>query len=513
MRHLRSLKLAALLGMAIVLVAFARPETYHASGNSDCKPDAPCTIVQGYSGNRALNDAAGATIAGGGQLNLPNLVTADFGTVGGGIDNISGNLATVAGGIGNRADGYRSTIAGGSGNIASSGYSTVAGGTGNSATNLHTTVGGGIDNSASALDATVAGGSGNSASYMLATVGGGAYNTASSLDATVAGGDTNVASGAFSTVAGGSGNRAAGFDTTVAGGSGNYATGDESAIGGGLANRATDKFNTVSGGYSNIAGNSNDSLTDAWYATVAGGSSNVASGAFSMVPGGLSNSAAAQYSFASGRRARVAAAHAGAILFADGSDADFASSAANEFAVRATGGVRLVTAIDPTGKPTSGVRLAPGGGAWEILSDRTAKMNVAPVDGQVVLAELASLPITTWSYKSQDASIRHIGPMAQDWSRLGFGEDPNYINSMDETGVALISVQALYQTVQKQDAELTALRAQNAAQQAQLAGLDQRVTDLENRMSSGGTNRGETANLVFIGLGFAGLVAAVARRP
>lgn len=67
-----------------------------------------------------------------------------------------------------------------------------------------------------------------------------------------------------------------------------------------------------------------------------GGSTNTASGYHSTVPGGLSNLASGDYSFAAGRRAR--AIHAGAFVWADSTDADFSSTVANGFRVRATGG-------------------------------------------------------------------------------------------------------------------------------------------------------------------------------
>jgi len=64
------------------------------------------------------------------------------------------------------------------------------------------------------------------------------------------------------------------------------------------------------------------------------------------------NVAAGDYSFAAGRRAKINGAHDGAFLFADQNNYDFNSTAVNEFAVRATGGARFVTAIDGSGNPT-----------------------------------------------------------------------------------------------------------------------------------------------------------------
>jgi len=76
---------------------------------------------------------------------------------------VSGNYATVGGGIHN---------------IASGGVATVGGGDHDSASALYATVGGGQSNSASAWYATVGGGYSNTASGEHATVGGGYYNIA-----------------------------------------------------------------------------------------------------------------------------------------------------------------------------------------------------------------------------------------------------------------------------------------------------------------------------------------------
>ncbi len=52
--------------------------------------------------------------------------------------------------------------------------------------------------------------------------------------------------------------------------------------------------------------------------------------------------------------------------------------------------------------------------SFNTTSDRFAKENFKPIDGQEVLDRVASLPISNWNFKS-DAATRHIGPMAQDF--------------------------------------------------------------------------------------------------
>ena len=76
------------------------------------------------------------------------------------------------------------------------------------------------------------------------------------------------------------------------------------------------------------------------------------------------------------------------------------------------------------------------------------------------------MPVSTWNYTSQDPSIRHIGPMAQDfYATFGVGEDERRISTIDADGVALAAIQALY--------------AENQALKAELAGMEARLSALE----------------------------------
>jgi|HubBroStandDraft_6_1064221.scaffolds.fasta_scaffold07443_5 hypothetical protein len=125
--------------------------------------------VIGGTGNIVNSGVTGATIGGGGS---GNVVTDDFGTVGGGERNEAGDnsgstcdasFATVAGGGFNTASGYASTVAGGDNNTASGTASIVAGGELNTASGDHSTVAGGVNNTASGQLSFVAGGVGNEA--------------------------------------------------------------------------------------------------------------------------------------------------------------------------------------------------------------------------------------------------------------------------------------------------------------------------------------------------------------
>jgi hypothetical protein len=298
--------------------------------------------------------------------------------------------------------------------------------------------------------------------------------------------------------------------STVAGGEGNTASGYRATVGGGSYNNATGENATVAGGASSAAQGD--------FTTVGGGDFNTATGFHATVPGGAYNAAAGHNTLAAGYRAK--ANDDGAFVWSDSNDFDFASTAANEFAVRSTGGSRIVTAIDGSGSPTAGVKLDAGDAAWEILSDRDAKENFVVLDVQDVLNRLAGIPITEWNYKVQDSSIHHIGPMAQDfYAAFGLSADELYISPIDTDGVALAAIQGLYEIVQEQDARIDALEDENASLQEQLDGLEARVAALEG--GAAGTNDGSAGSLSSImpfgslllgGLAIGGLVVVQRRR-
>jgi hypothetical protein len=250
-------------------------------------------LIGGFSGNSVTGGVVGATIGGGGQSAFFNQAGANYATVGGGRNNTaSGGDSTVGGGLSNTSSAFKATVGGGQSNTASAGNSTV---------------GGGNTNTASGSESTVSGGNGNTASGGNATVGGGEGNTAGDSSATVGGGINNTASGFDSTVGGGGGNTASSFFSTVGGGGANTASGQRSTVGGGEVNTA--------------------------------------SGTHSTVPGGHVNVAAGAYSFAAGRRAK--ANHDGTFVWGDSTNANVASTAANEFTIRASGGFRMVVGATP----------------------------------------------------------------------------------------------------------------------------------------------------------------------
>jgi len=137
---------------------------------------------------------------------------------------------------------------------------------------------------------------------------------------------------------------------TVGGGQGNTAGGGSNAtVGGGSFNSATGSNATVGGGGRNSAMGSN--------ATVGGGIGNTASGIAATVPGGDSN-VAGNYSFAAGRGAK--ANHDGAFVWGDSTNADIASTAPNQFLVRASGGASFLAGNVGIGTTTPLAKLSLG---------------------------------------------------------------------------------------------------------------------------------------------------------
>jgi hypothetical protein len=466
-------------------------------------------IIGGYSGNIFSPTLYGQTIAGGGSYANENRVLNTFGTVGGGrsnhadsygstiaggIDNIaSSDYAVVAGGLHNYATGSSAAIGGGFYNVASGYVAYVGGGDLNLATTQNATIGGGYSNTVaggqmianntigggvfnynSGFAATIAGGHGNQATGEWSTMGGGGFNTASGRSTTVSGGEYNLASGAGSTIGGGgwngnstSGNQTRGAASTIGGGYGNVTSVDAGygVIGGGQQNQisATVGTNlniaTIGGGYNNkitlggaTIGGGNSNTASGFDATVAGGSSNTASGAAATVPGGNSNLAQGNFSLAAGYRAKALVN--GTFCWGDTTNADLNCSTPNSFVTRSSGGVSFYTSANLS----TGVTAASGSGMWSSVSDRNAKTNFVTIDPRDVLNKVAGMPISTWNYKTQADSIRHIGPMAQDfYAAFGVGEDDKHIGTIDADGVSLAAIQGLYQIVQEKDQRIAQL--------------------------------------------------------
>ncbi|PWU16368.1 MAG: hypothetical protein C5B50_13700, partial [Verrucomicrobia bacterium] len=251
------------------------------------EPGSNPNVVGGYNGNAVTNGSVGAFIGGGGGSSAINVVSDDFGVVGGG----AGNQAGTPGSTHNQNT-----------------YPTVGGGFGNQAQGTYSTIGGGYQNSVG----NITGG----------TVGGGYQNQALSQYSTVAGGVQNSTYDRFGTVGGGNFNRSQSTATTIAGG-------DQNQVVYGA------NYGTIAGGQLNAV------QASGVYGAIGGGAQNTVNANHATVPGGFSNSVSGPYAFAAGQQAQ--ATNQGAFVWADSQNAPFTSKANDQFLIRAQGGVGIGT--------------------------------------------------------------------------------------------------------------------------------------------------------------------------
>jgi hypothetical protein len=346
-------------------------------------------------------------------------------------------------------------------------------------------IGGGFANNiqTNAVESIIAGGSFNNigpGSYS-ATIAGGANNKilSNSQNATLVAGESNIidTNCAYAVVGGGGQNNIFGNSSYsfLGGGNANLILigANYGFIGGGRNNTNGATTSVIAGG----EGNSVQSLADRSF--IGGGLRNIASGALGMVPGGFANVAGSQ-AFAAGRRAK--ANDTGSFVWADSTDADFASSAQNQVNMRASGGYRLFS----NSGATIGVQVAAGGNAWSALSDRNLKENFQPVDCQALLEKVVALPVTTWNLKSQPPEVRHIGAMAQDFqSAFAVGEDDRHISTSDADGVTLAAIQGLNQ---KLEDRAKTLESELKQKETEITKLQQRLDALEKLIRNPNSN-------------------------
>ena len=106
-------------------------------------------------------------------------------------------------------------------------------------------------------------------------------------------------------------------------------------------------------------------------------------------------------------------------------------------------------------------------------SDRNMKANISSVSPRSILRKLATVPIQAWNYKTEGAEVRHLGPMAQDFrAAFGLGVDEKTISAVDADGVALASIQALYEMMLEKDRLIERQGRQIGHLQARLARIE-----------------------------------------
>ncbi|EAU67067.1 Hep_Hag family [Stigmatella aurantiaca DW4/3-1] len=264
----------------------------------------------------------------------------------------------------------------------------------------------------------------------------------------------------------------AGGNLTVASAYGSFAYGDlcqataTASVCLGSSNKASGTASVATGA----------STTASGFGSVAMGYTNVASGQGAMALG-YRVTADADYSTALGHRAS-SGGFTGSFIWADQSTTNIVTnSAANQFMVRAAGGLRLRTKSDLS----TGCDLPAGSGVFSCTSDRDTKEDFRRVNGEEVLAKVAGMTVESWRYKTEAAGVRHVGPVAQDFrAAFGLGTDDKSIGMLDIDGVNMVAIQALERRTQ----ELNAKTAEVDALKSQVTDLQRSVERLEAAMKA-----------------------------
>ena len=477
-------------------------------------------------GGGQSNKAMGwSSTIGGGSDNTANL---DGSTVGGGtVNNATGYICTVGGGGTNTASGDASTVGGGFTNMASGPSATVGGGESNTASGVHSTVGGGSSNGALVNYATVGGGANNNANGQYSTIsgggpsvpgnpstgnvvfddygtiGGGGNNWAGDLQplvfatyATVGGGLSNIARGSFSTVPGGESNMAAGNDSFAAGRRaqanhhGAFVWAD--STGAVLASTADNQFLIRSAGGVGIGTNAPDNTLHVFK----GSAGPVTADANSVVV--VENSTHGYLTLLTPSTTERGILFgdqntnaSGAIIYnnpvAGGNCMLFRTTSTNRMIIDSAGKVGIGTTA-----PAHPLHMASGahcttGGVWTNASSREQKQNFEPAAALEILQKLATLPIMSWNYKNEEDSIRHLGPVAEDFhAAFALGGSDKHIGTLDAEGVALAAIQGLYEIVKDKDCRIDELEGDKAGLEARVAALEAMMGKVLAAQNGGG---------------------------
>jgi Chaperone of endosialidase len=225
----------------------------------------------------------------------------------------------------------------------------------------------------------------------------------------------------------------------------NLVTESFGTVGGGRSNSAS-FYATVSGGGTNTASGSGS--------VVSGGTNNTSSGYYSTIPGGVDNVASGGWSFAAGENAK--ATHDRSFVWAGGAGQDTFSEGDNTFKVYSWKGIYMYAGLVGSG----GCTLSGETGGWACRSDRNLKTDIQSLNVRDILKRVVEMPVSSWRFKS--ANSKHIGPMAQDFSKaFGLGAGDTTISSMDSSGVAFAAIQGLNQKLvtegKAKDAKISAL--------------------------------------------------------
>jgi hypothetical protein len=505
------------------------------------------TIGGGWS-NRATG--ADATVSGG----KDNTASGYQATVGGGLNNTAdGSNATISGGATNVASNSYTTVGGGRANVASGGWSTVPGGSSNTAAGEYSLAAG---RRAKALhrgsfvwgDSTDADfDSAGSNQFLIRAGGGVGINTNAPSSPLTVDGMIESLSGGFkfpdgttqATVGWGlSGNAGTdpnnnfigttddvalelrvnnecalriepvdespniigghylnsadpgAYGVTISGGGGSDGFED-------YPNTARDSFCAIGGGLNNVAGVGDG---EGKFATIAGGHRNTASGYTATIPGGFRNKAAGRYSFAAGFRAN--AVHNGSFVWADAAtDSDFESTGADQFLIRAGGGVGIGTNDPQYELDVAGdIQCV----ALHETSDRRLKCNIAPLGDALAKALRLRGVRFDWNHPADPqrkfSKARQVGFVAQEVAAVlpevvSQGENGIYaVNYGRVVPVLVEAVKELHGVVQEKDAQIAEQCERIEDQQERIDAQQAQIADLTARLERIETSLGAPAN-------------------
>lgn len=220
---------------------------------------------------------------------------------------------------------------------------------------------------------------------------------------------------------------------------------------------------------------------------------------------GEDNTASGASSVALGYHAHTNA-RSGSFVFGDRSTVDTIRAGVNHSANwRVSGGFRIFTSsnlstgvtvqsgasVSNWGQSNAVISTSTGAylstsGVWTNTSDVNRKHLFERVSGEDVLSRLRAMPVMSWSYRTDEKGIRHLGPTAQDFrAAFGLGNDDVTIGTVDADGVALAAAKALDERTLSQQQRIDALEARNAALSQENAEMRARLERLEALIGSG----------------------------
>ena len=124
-------------------------------------------------------------------------------------------------------------------------------------------------------------------------------------------------------------------------------------------------------------------------------------------------------------------------------------------------------------------------GTVTCASDRDKKENFEYIDPVNVLNRVLELPVSTWNYKSNDASVRHMGVMAQDFhNAFGLGANNTSIAPLDTAGAAFGAIQGLNRIIEEKDAKIIELTRQAEGQAAELAAQKSQLNSQKSQLAA-----------------------------